>query len=389
MRTSWQYNKKGERIKEMVGINSKCMIGKYAIITLILGVIFTAAIVLSSETTNADPIIADHIASAEFDEIPAEYVSQIHDNYHIYYGHTSHGSQIMSGLETLEVENASYDPPYFHEVSDDLGHNGDVSWEPDIRAYLDSNPECNMVMMSWCGGCSDNTEEGINIYLNTFNQLELDYPDVTFVYMTGHLDGTGVNGNLYARNNQIRAYCNSNEKVLFDFADIESWDPDGNYYPDDTDYCNWCIEWCNSHPCPSCSCAHSQCFNCYLKGKAWWWMMARVSGWNETGGNDNIPPIVTITKPEKALYFFNKKIIPLVTTIVIGIIEVEVEASDSHSGVSHVDFYLDGDLMVNVSVLPFFWLWNEKSFSKHTLEVTAFDGAGNFASDKITLVKLL
>jgi len=117
--------------------------------------------------------------------------------------------------------------------------------------------------------------------------------------------------------------------------------------------------------------------------------MARVSGWNETGGNDNIPPIVTITKPEKALYFFNKKIIPLVTTIVIGIIEVEVEASDSHSGVSHVDFYLDGDLMVNVSVLPFFWLWNERSFSKHTLEVTAFDGAGNFASDKITLVKLL
>lgn len=361
----------------------------YLLIAVMIGVFFIVVIAFSSDTVNAEAIIADHIAAANFETIPDEYINVVHENYHIYYGHTSHGSQIMSGLYTLEEENASYNPPFFHEVGDDLGHNGDVSWEPDVRAYLDSTPECNMVMMSWCGGCSDNTEEGINIYLNIFNQLELDYPDVTFVYMTGHLDGTGVNGNLYARNNQIRAYCNSNDKVLFDFADIESWDPDGNYYPDDTDNCNWCIEWCNSHPCPSCSCAHSQCFNCYLKGKAWWWMMARVSGWNGTGGNDSIPPTVTITKPERALYFNNNKIIYLLNTVIIGKIEVEVEASDTLSGINHVSFYVDGDLMSNVATLPYFWLWSERSFSWHTLKVIAFDGAGNFASDEITLLKIL
>jgi hypothetical protein len=112
-------------------------------------------------------------------------------------------------------------------------------------------------------------------------QLEVDYPDVTFIYMTGHLDGSGVAGNLYARNNQIRAYAVANNKVLFDFADIESYDPDGNYYPDASDDCGWCSTWCASHSCPACgSCAHSHCFNCYLKGKAFWWMMARISGWD-------------------------------------------------------------------------------------------------------------
>jgi len=348
------------------------------------------ALVLSSSSINAkaESIIADHTAASNFEIIPANYISFIHNNYHIYYGHTSHGSQIMSGLNTLEGENASYDPPVFHEVGDDLGHNGDVSWEPDIRQYLDSNPDCNMVMMSWCGGCSDNTEEGINIYLNAFNQLELDYPDVTFIYMTGHLDGTGPEGNLYARNNQIRDYCMNNDKVLFDFADIESWDPDGNYYPDDTDYCNWCTEWCKTHECPECGCAHSQCFNCYLKGKAWWWMMARVSGWNGTGSDDNVPPLVNIRKPDQALYINNRKIIDFFTPVVIGTIEVEVEATDYLSGVSQVSIFVDDVLVTNDLEAPFTWLWSERTFKIHTLKAIAYDGAGNFASTKTTVLKI-
>ena len=26
--------------------------------------------------------------------------------------------------------------------------------------------------------------------------------------------------------------------------------------------------------------AHSHCLNCYQKGKAFWWMMARIAGWD-------------------------------------------------------------------------------------------------------------
>ncbi|MCP4705868.1 MAG: hypothetical protein GY865_14810 [candidate division Zixibacteria bacterium] len=232
-------------------------------------------------------VIADHNKVALFESIPVSVIDEIQDNYNLFYGHTSHGSQIMTGLNLLDTENPTYSLPTFHEISDDLGHNGDITWLPPTESWLDANPDYNIVMWSWCGGASDNTEEGINTYLSVMSQLELDYPTVKFIYMTGHLDGGGVDGNLYIRNNQIRDYCALNDKILFDFADIESYDPDGNYYPDETDACAWCSDWCATHTCDMCpaSCAHSHCFNCYQKGKAFWWMMATITGWQvETGG---------------------------------------------------------------------------------------------------------
>jgi hypothetical protein len=263
--------------------------------TLILILI---AILLPLSMASAETILADHYSCAAFDLIPDSVIEDIGTDYDIYYVHTSHGSQIMTGIAEVYAEDNFYDPPPFHEVSDDLGGTGDTTWAPGTRTYLDAHPECNMAMFSWCGGCSDNTEAGINIYLAKMEELEADYPGVIFIYMTGHLDGTGIDGNLYARNNQIRAYCNANDKILFDFADIESYDPDGNYYPDETDYCNWCTDWCATHTCPECGCAHSQCFNCYQKGKAWWWMMARISGWNSTEyacGDTNGDGLLTVS----------------------------------------------------------------------------------------------
>jgi len=255
---------------------------------LIIRTVVISAIVISGMHINATgAIIADHSAVNQFDSIPANIVQSISSDYSLYYVHTSHGSQIMTGLDMVYTESTLYLEPSFHEVGDDLGHNGDTSWVPATRAYLSSHPDCNVAMFSWCGGCSDNTETGINVYLNKMTELESDYPDVIFIYMTGHLDGTGPGGNLYARNNQIRDYCQANDRILFDFADIESYDPDGNYYPDESDYCSWCYDWCAAHPCPGCGgCAHSHCFNCYLKGKAWWWMMARIEGWEP--GDDTV-----------------------------------------------------------------------------------------------------
>ena len=36
-----------------------------------------------------------------------------------------------------------------------------------------------------------------------------------------------ASGNVNQRNEQIRNYARNNNKILFDFADIESFDPDG------------------------------------------------------------------------------------------------------------------------------------------------------------------
>jgi len=229
-------------------------------------------------------ILADHLAVAQFDSIPTEVFQNIRDNYQIFYGHTSHGSQIITGINMLATEDATTNaPPSIDEISSDLGHNGSLVWETQTRDWLAAHPTTNVVMWSWCGGASDNTEAGINIYLNAMATLELDFPAITFIYMTGHLDGTGIDGSLYRSNNQIRDYCAANDKILFDFADIESWDPAGVFYPDETDACGWCATWCATETCPTCSsCAHSHCFNCYQKGKAFWWLMANVDGWDPT-----------------------------------------------------------------------------------------------------------
>jgi ankyrin repeat protein len=275
-------------------MNREMLMRFIACVLLYLGVI------LSATTVRADAIIANHYSVGEFNIIPDSFIQAIGEDYLIFYGHTSHGSQIVTGLNILFEEDTLYYPPDFNEYGDDLGGYGDTTWVPPTRDFLNTNPNYNLVMWSWCGGVSDNTEEGINIYLNAMNQLEQDYPNVKFVYMTGHLDGSGPSGNLYARNNQIRAYCTANNKTLFDFADIESYDPDGSYYPDASDACEWCETWCSAHPCPSCpDCAHSHCFNCYEKGKAWWWMMAKISGWNST--QDSIPHVVSTSPTQNQL----------------------------------------------------------------------------------------
>ena len=66
--------------------------------------------------------------------------------------------------------------------------------------------------------------DDINNYLSQMNTLEGEYPGIQFVYMTGHLDGGGSSGTLHQNNNIIRNYCSTNNKILYDFADIERYD---------------------------------------------------------------------------------------------------------------------------------------------------------------------
>lgn len=264
----------------------------------VLAIVMFSLLSVFTSTLFGAAIIADHATVSQFNQIPANYFDSIRANYIIFYGHTSHGSQVMTGLDMVEAENPTLcAQPLFSEYGSDLGSD----WVGPTQNYLNSHPECNFVMWSWCGQVSSSTEASINEYLEAMNGMEEIYPNVKFVYMTGHLDGSGPSENLYLRNNQIRAYCQTHGKVLFDFADIESYDPDGTYYPDGSDDCGWCSTWCATHTCPDCGgCAHSHCFNCYQKGKAWWWMMARVAGWNSqpaTCGDANGDGGVDISDP--------------------------------------------------------------------------------------------
>jgi hypothetical protein len=249
-----------------------------------------------------DAVIIDHNCT-DLDKIPSEFITKSKNGFRLGYGHTSHGSQIVSGMNLLK----DFDDLYSFNsgsgslflqdyISDndyearDLGNPNFSAWAGSTFNILsDSNNELNMIMWSWCGQVSGASKENIDLYLSQMEDLEEKFPEVTFVYMTGHLDGSGLKGNLHQNNEIIRKFCRDNKKVLFDFADIESYDPDGNYFLDKgaNDACNynggnWAVEWCNGNPdkCEDCSCSHSHCLNCQQKGKAFWWMMARVAGWD-------------------------------------------------------------------------------------------------------------
>jgi hypothetical protein len=252
------------------------------------------------------PIIIDHRTTNIY-KIPRQWIEKAKKDLHIAYGHTSHGSQISSGMkglqnfagglytwnsggtgDALDMRDGNLGP------ARDLGNPNRTAWADTTRNYLTSHPEINVFMWSWCGQVSSASPRDIDLYLSLMNGLERDYPKVRFVYMTGHSDGSGVSGNLHQRNQQIRRYCEANNKILYDFEDIESYDPDGRYFGDKNvrDNCsynggNWAIEWQNTHKegvdwyrCPS---AHSQPLNANLKAYAAWWLWARLAGWDGNG----------------------------------------------------------------------------------------------------------
>lgn len=252
---------------------------------------------IGTPSARTEAIIIGH-NNTNLSQIPAEFIAAAQDKLRIAYGHTSHGSQLTSGMSLLTLlssVNYGYSADgaggslYYNEnvLSGDLG--GD--WDTQTRNLLNqTSNRINLVMWSWCGQLSDMSTADVSSYLNKMNQLEEDFPAVTFVYFTGHLDGSGESGTLHRNNEQIRKFVRDNKKVLFDFADIESYDPSGAYFlnreatdANDYDGGNWAEQWCAANPgsplCSQVSCAHSTSLNCNLKGRATWWMFARLAGW--------------------------------------------------------------------------------------------------------------
>jgi len=107
--------------------------------------------------------------------------------------------------------------------------------------------------------------------------------------------------------------------------------------------------------------------------------------------DEHFPPILKIIKPtESRIYLVGHLLFKrhfFTNPIIFGKITVETIAIDNETGVDRVEFYVDDVLNENISYRPFSWVWDEKTFSKHSLRVVAYDIAGNSASDEITVWK--
>jgi hypothetical protein len=281
------------------------------------GVILTALILIFVSSYAGATIIADHNVVKDFDKIPQQWLDAA-KQLTIQYAHRSDGNNVLEGSYYLN----NLDPSKYKllELDAPMGSSPALPAQqnpPGLR-LMDGNPPTdqysypslywasqtgidatngaansglfNISMWSWCDEMTYYTSAQIQSYFNQMGIFEAQHPNIKFIYMTGYTDNT--NPTVVANNQLIRNYSRANNKILYDFDDIIKYDPDGNYYPNADRGCTWCNSWCTNHPAnctnlPSCS--HSNGgysdYMCVLRGKAFWWMMARLAGWD---GNTNL-----------------------------------------------------------------------------------------------------
>jgi hypothetical protein len=271
-------------------------------ISVTIGLLMVAA--FSGFASVAGPITANHTSVQSFSGLTAGQLSAVKGMVLLNIGQ-SHGQQIPHGLQTLMSQNGTYGVTvYDGEITD--AANGtlqvgtglrfsDNSWQtyngPDefwntadglnnVRRTLDyyaaHGITVDAILHTWCWQFQWMSAADVAAYFVAMEQLESEYPAITFIYMTDTDDSTGAEGyNRYLRNQQVRAYCQAHGKILFDFGELETWSASGLVQNTTTfgpyTFPIWHSDWAGDEY------AHIKDAACTMKAKAMWWLLAQIS----------------------------------------------------------------------------------------------------------------
>ena len=102
---------------------------------------------------------------------------------------------------------------------------------------------------------------------------------------------------------------------------------------------------------------------------------------------DGRVPNIKISKPQRAIYIRDRKIIPFIVPVIFGDIQIWFSAVDNLSGLKRIELFIDDELKEIFTIIPKSWTWNEKTLwkYKHVIKLIAYDNASNNATKNMTV----
>ena len=302
---------------------------------------------INTSDMSGNEFIANYLVAKEYvlRAIPQSYIDKAREELHVAYQHTSHGTHVSYGVFGLQDYKSGDDVLFGITNNDettgkldfrdyalsgyavdgddasDLSRN-ETAFIQATRNFLDDmdNAVINVIMWSWCDIAGHNVAGN---YLPGMQSLINDYGtggskigtgagqrenSVSFIFMTGHANSDNNVGDGKPKNQAdlITAYCKTNKYLCLDYYSIDSHCMNDNYWEDVSDDGksesyggNFYVDFQNGHTLdtdyyenkssPSGSVtfgAHnSQHITANRKAFAFWWILARISGWDGESTN--------------------------------------------------------------------------------------------------------
>jgi hypothetical protein len=239
----------------------------------------------------------DHTTASLFENIPSEYAVKAATIRHMF-RHASVGTTIDGGLNCLQgTKNRCTEYPQYQydrrnwafQIRPNSGWFGKINdFALEVRRQIDSFDVfafkyCYLdgldMVAEPCGSPlkEDRVTTAWETLRDTMLALESAFPQKKFIWWTIPLTQIGQRCT-DELNAKIRSYCQQNGKILFDLADIESHDTAGIHTVNTEGYELAFKPYCGEQKEDAQAC-HPNDFGSSIIAKAFWVMMAQLSGW--------------------------------------------------------------------------------------------------------------